>query len=174
MIAAPASAADAAEDEVSAVCWSRFEAKMTKSDLCGTYAAHGVRSRCRCAGKHSSFSVLTSRRESVVLLVYKCAAAVASAARCIAVLGAPPDIDSTGMVVYSNHGRLIHRVFCIYLQLTGRRRPGVSQFSQPHLLLKRGMVELTDLFGVDMEQTLVEAGGVSINWIEDALVVSPD
>ena len=58
------------------------------------------------------------------------------------------------------------------VQLTGRQRPGVSQFSQPHLLLKRGMTELSAMFGSDFEQTLLDAGGVSVNWIEECTAVS--
>lgn len=58
------------------------------------------------------------------------------------------------------------------LQLTGRQRPGVSQFSQPHLLLKRGMKELSNMFGSDFEQMLLDAGGVSVNWLEECTAVS--
>lgn len=57
-------------------------------------------------------------------------------------------------------------------QLMGRSRPGVPQFSQPHLLLKKGVCVMNELFGGGFEQRLIDAGAVPVNWIEDAKVVS--
>jgi hypothetical protein len=71
-----------------------------------------------------------------------------------------------------DHSRDMSDAELCALQLTGRQRPGVSQFSQPHLLLKRGMTELSAMFGSDFEQTLLDAGGVSVNWIEECTAVS--
>lgn len=57
------------------------------------------------------------------------------------------------------------------MQLLGPRRPGVPQFPQPHVLLKRGLLELDALFG-DFQAKLVAAGAVPTNWLEDMVQVS--
>lgn len=58
----------------------------------------------------------------------------------------------------------------VCMQLLGRSRPGVPQFPQPHVLLKRGLLELDALFG-DFQAKLVAAGAVPTNWMENTVVV---
>jgi hypothetical protein len=50
-------------------------------------------------------------------------------------------------------------------------RPGLPQFSQPHVLLKRGLVELNGLFD-NFTAKLVARGAVPLNWMENTVVVS--
>jgi hypothetical protein len=56
------------------------------------------------------------------------------------------------------------------MQLLGKQRPGVPQFPQPHVLLRRGLVELGALFG-DFQAKLVAEGAVPLNWLENSVVV---
>ena len=51
------------------------------------------------------------------------------------------------------------------------KRPGVPQFPQPHVLLRRGLNELDALFG-DFQAKLVAGGAVPLNWLENTVVVS--
>ena len=46
----------------------------------------------------------------------------------------------------------------------------MPQFPQPHVLLKRGLVELNGLFG-DFTAKLVAQGAVPLNWLENTVVV---
>lgn len=52
-------------------------------------------------------------------------------------------------------------------QVTGRKRPGVPQYGQPHVLLKRGIGILNRMFGDGFEQQFLEAGAQRINWMLD-------
>ncbi len=45
------------------------------------------------------------------------------------------------------------------------------QFAHPHVLLRRGLNILNELFDCDFEATLEDAGATKINWISDATVV---
>lgn len=64
----------------------------------------------------------------------------------------------------------LQQAVLVCMQLLGRLRPGVPQFPQPHVLLKRGLLELDALFG-DLEAKLVAAGAVPTNWLENTVTV---
>ena len=57
------------------------------------------------------------------------------------------------------------------VQAGTRRRQGVSQYKQPHVMLSRGLQVLENLFP-GYQQGLSKAGALDVDWLDDVVVVS--
>ena len=61
---------------------------------------------------------------------------------------------------------------CVFLQVEVLKRQGVSQYKQPHIMLKRGLELVEELFP-DYRSKMCKAGALQTDLLKDSVIVSP-